>query len=270
MDSYTKDCVEIEDEELYALLEKAMSEEPRLTVSEELIQRTLRRAEETKLPAQSKIKTSKRVYRFMGYACVAAAAVLVLVIGGKGFFEGKLKGGNNMKADSVNYDRTKSVADGTMVASETEKTLNGMGFEYNLFGADSVNDRAAIGQESVSNTQGEAIDSITDAEEVAPSASAGGETGVVLSQDFIAAVANHGYLICESEAVFVFADPEEKASAQVRMEEMTKKMLLGNAKVLAEPSELLWEGTWKAGICAETETGMLRVLLGEDVYLIQE
>ncbi len=77
------------EEELYALLGKALEEEPRLQVSEKLIQKTLKRAEETPAETGCKEKSYKTYYRLFRYAGVAAA-VLLLAVGVRSIGEGVL------------------------------------------------------------------------------------------------------------------------------------------------------------------------------------
>lgn len=90
---YEKDT--IQDEEIYALLQQAMEQE-RLCVSEELIQKTLRRVQEADNAAAVPIsKAGKKPFYGIKYACVAAAAVLVLLAGSKVFDAGKLFTKNN-------------------------------------------------------------------------------------------------------------------------------------------------------------------------------
>lgn len=80
MDKTEEGLWEETEEELYALLEKALEEEPRLRVNEELIQKTLKRAEEVATETVFKEKSYKKYYRLFRYAGVAAA-VLLLVVG---------------------------------------------------------------------------------------------------------------------------------------------------------------------------------------------
>ena len=68
-----------QDDELYALLEKAILDE-RLCVSGELIQKTLRRVQDG-----AEKKPVRKYFVTLRYACAAAAALLVVVAGG-GFF----------------------------------------------------------------------------------------------------------------------------------------------------------------------------------------
>jgi len=82
--------LETDDAALYALLEQAMTvEDERLTVREDLIQRTLARVaednpdgKEAEIVSMPSVKMKKSLRtRVMSYAGVAAAAVLVLVVG---------------------------------------------------------------------------------------------------------------------------------------------------------------------------------------------
>jgi len=94
MDKAIQDNKELQDEELYALLDKAWETEPRLCVSEELIQKTLKRAEEeTDTKVVSFETAKKRKISPVKYIGVAAAALFVAVVGvrmlGNGSFVAK-------------------------------------------------------------------------------------------------------------------------------------------------------------------------------------
>lgn len=71
---------EMQDEEIYALLEQALEQE-RLCVSEELIQKTLKKIEEQGIAEQRPMQKVKKKYVFVRYASVAAAAVLIVALG---------------------------------------------------------------------------------------------------------------------------------------------------------------------------------------------
>lgn len=82
MDKQLQDRDEMQEEELYALLDKAMETE-RLCVSEDLIQKTLQRAAEQTEPKVVSFETvKKRRFSMVKYAG-AAAAVFVLVVGAR-------------------------------------------------------------------------------------------------------------------------------------------------------------------------------------------
>lgn len=72
---------QMQDEELYALLDRALNDD-RLQVSEELIQKTMQRVKEE---ADHKVisinRTGGKRYRWISYAGMAAAAALVLFVG---------------------------------------------------------------------------------------------------------------------------------------------------------------------------------------------
>lgn len=94
MDKAIQDNKELQDEELYALLDKAWETEPRLCVSEELIQKTLKRAaEETDNKVVSFETAKKRRISPVKYMGVAVAALFVAVVGvrmlGNGSFVAK-------------------------------------------------------------------------------------------------------------------------------------------------------------------------------------
>lgn len=79
MDKAIQNNEELQDDELYALLDSAMAED-RLSVSEDLIQRTLQRVKEENKPVT--VTTRKPRYRaLVQYAGVAAAALLIVFVG---------------------------------------------------------------------------------------------------------------------------------------------------------------------------------------------
>ncbi len=81
MDKPMQNQDEMQDKELYALLEQALTEE-RLCVSEELIQKTLRKIEEQETAVHVPVQKSKgKKFAVMRYTSVAAAAVLLVVLG---------------------------------------------------------------------------------------------------------------------------------------------------------------------------------------------
>ncbi len=100
MDNLLQNREELQDEELYALLDKALTTE-RLCVSEELIQKTLKRVEEEE---NSKVisleQERKRKLPAMKYISVAAAALFVAVLG-----VGVVRSGS-FSTDSVEMEAT--------------------------------------------------------------------------------------------------------------------------------------------------------------------
>ncbi len=80
MDARLQGNNEMQEEELYALLDKAW-ETDRLCVSEELIQKTLKRVAEEDTKVISFEKAAKKKLSPIKYVSVAAAAVFVLAIG---------------------------------------------------------------------------------------------------------------------------------------------------------------------------------------------
>ena len=125
------------DEELYALLEKAMEEEPRLQVSEELIQKTLKRVEETPEESGLKEKSYKKFYLPLRYACVAAAAVLVLAVGIKTIGNGGFFADDSAKMEAeAPESNLRNSMDGTMEMAEYSTTAEpeDFGFEAKEIG----------------------------------------------------------------------------------------------------------------------------------------
>lgn len=90
---------QMRDDELYALLDSVM-EDDRLKVREDLIQATLQRAKEEDAEMIPISKSGGKKYRILSYAGMAAAAVLVLLVGINTVNNGGF-GGKNMKAESM-------------------------------------------------------------------------------------------------------------------------------------------------------------------------
>ena len=101
MDKAIQENTELRDEELYALLDKAWETDDRLCVSEELIQKTLKRAaEETDSKVIPFETAAKRKLSPMKYVGVAAAAVFVAVLGVNAFGNGGFLE-NNIKIEAT-------------------------------------------------------------------------------------------------------------------------------------------------------------------------
>lgn len=103
MDNLTQNPAEMQDEELYALLNKALVTE-RLCVSEELIQKTLKRVAEEDSKVVSFEKAAKRKLPAIKYISVAAAALFVAVIG-----IGVVRSGS-FSGDSVEMEATYGIS----------------------------------------------------------------------------------------------------------------------------------------------------------------
>ncbi len=120
MDKVRQDNTELRDEELYALLDKALETDDRLCVSEDLIQKTLKRAaEETDTKVISFETAAKRKISPMKYMGIAVAAVFVAVIGvsvlGNGGF---LTNNTRQEADA---DRAGHKSDGEVPYEKNEE-----------------------------------------------------------------------------------------------------------------------------------------------------
>lgn len=189
MDKTMQETKELRDEELYALLDKAMEDE-RLCVSEALVQKTLQRVKEENnakvLPAR---KTAGKKYRFMKYAGVAAAAVFVLVLGIKGIGGQKFMNDNMQEEAGQDYRARKSEKSGANGFERTEAPLDSDGLMMQA--AESVSDSMYSTRES------EGQDSADDTAE-APVQSRGAEylqaAVVLLPSDVQEALADAGYV----------------------------------------------------------------------------
>ena len=109
MDKAIQDTDELRDEELYALLDKAWETE-RLCVSEDLIQKTLKRAAEEADAKVISFETAKRRISPMKYVSAAVAAVFVAVLGLNAFGNGGLL---------ANKAQMESTADNAMGRTES-------------------------------------------------------------------------------------------------------------------------------------------------------
>ncbi len=165
MDKLLQDDKELQDEELYALLDKAL-ESDRLCVSEELIQKTLRRVEaESASGVVSLEQKRKRKYPFMRYACVAAAAVLVLAVGVRTFSGKKFaaedarkeatadgtysnSGANGFMQDSAVYPSEQSESDAVAWRDDTDDGAGRGDYQYSKSERDGHPDAADLNEET--------------------------------------------------------------------------------------------------------------------------
>lgn len=126
-----------EDEELYALLDTALQDET-ISVSEELIQKTLRRAKEETVAAPQKKKFGCRA--ILPYSGMVAAAALVLILGGRviagrgGFtseFAAENSGSAIQKADQIAYEGKSGGNDFVKAAPESDSNSCSMADGFN-------------------------------------------------------------------------------------------------------------------------------------------
>ncbi|MGN1084440.1 MAG: hypothetical protein ACI4QX_05520 [Lachnospiraceae bacterium] len=269
-----------QDEELYALLEKAMSEE-RLCVSEELIQKTLQRAGEA--PSE---KPHRTYFTMVRYACAAAAALLVIVLGGgilrRGVFgtkNGAMESAPQSEMESRNLGVSIQNADafGSGDAADTENNSvqqysNGSGIDgrQSMF---SVSTEGATLSETVVTTSTE-----DEAESVWQA------TTVVVSEELAGALAAAGYTVSGQEARY-WRLTSEAAETDWEQEILsalyeTKRdgegsddgagsyqyrvLRDGEADVITSRIPLY------AAVRTETEQGILWILLGKELYLLTE
>lgn len=158
MDNLLQNRDEMQDEELYALLDKALDTE-RLCVSEDLIQKTLRRvAEEDNSEVISFEKAAKRKLPAVKYISVAAAALFVVVLG-VGVLRGGVTAGDSVQMEAV-YDNGAGNK-GLMTADKTESaglsvadSADGVTqFYYSTNGAEDMSDAADVAPEGEAAVQ---------------------------------------------------------------------------------------------------------------------
>ena len=150
MNKAIEEKTEMQDEELYALFDRAFETE-RLCVSEDLIQKTLKRvAAESDGKVVSFEKAAKRRRSVSAYAGMVAAAVFVLVLGVSAFGDGLWNGGvkkdavydkaqRNIKTEATTESKENGVpmtADGEVYYSSTADSVNAE--------SDAVSDRAGV------------------------------------------------------------------------------------------------------------------------------
>jgi len=299
---------EEQDEELYALLEKAMTNEPRLTVSEELIQKTLKRVEESSAESGQKEKRYKKFYRPLRYAGMAAAAVLVLAVGVTTFGNGNLfvKDEAQMEAES-----SKSSAPYNM-ASASDAVKNGAGesesaaimYRYvctqesdavagtrnevaqdAMSSADSRSDDA-YGQWWSEMSEIEVVTEISGAEladgayDFEEGTASGTEVHVcaetiAVSEELAAALDRLGYTVSEQDArLWNFASEQEDREIQVieRLQKIGEEGAgdQANSKGLYfdEDGGLMSQSSLQLAIQVQTEQGELWIVLEEEVHLL--
>lgn len=273
MNKILQDTEEMQDEELYALLDKAMETE-RLCVSEELIQKTLKRvAEEDGSNVISLNTVKKRRNVYMRYGCVAAAAVLILLVGVRSF-AGKsfsVEDAAPMEASRENGIR------------KTESSVMYDGAEENESGYGALSDFYYSTSESLN---GDSVDSEDYAE--APEAETRGSESamrggtVVLSERLTQALTDAGMMPLSTEAeCWEFVYREESWEAELL------NCLIAGTVLENELPETGRYGYLLAGadgrretiscnepldiiVCIRTEQGMLWGLLGESAVFYTE
>lgn len=270
---------EMQDDELYALLDKALSAE-RLMVSEELIQKTLQRvAAEGDSKVISFEKAKKKKVWPVAYAGVAAAA-LVVVLGMRAFNGGsftaedaQMKSRNLVASEAESagspYDLLTDVADGDAVG-------NGITYQYSVNESQTASDLA----EAVPQEPAIEIEALPKAD------SRGGEAamasaGVPVSEELAGILADAGMAIKTGEAEYW-----EFAATETDWEQELLCALRAGAIVY---SELPKDGQYgytldckdssrryvasnrplDAVVCLKTERGVIWGLLGEgcDFYM---
>lgn len=275
---------EKQDEELYALLEKAMSEDKRLTVSEELIQKTLKRVEETSVKTDLTEKSYKKFYRPLRYAGMAAAAVLVLVIGVKAVGNGGFMSKDGMKAESAPGNSMNSMrADSVMEAEVYDGSTKGTAglYRYSCEGETGVVSEASKAYDALNSTASANpnFDMVSDScDEVIKSFEAVEQ--ITLSEKFLNALSSLGYTIIGEDAVYRVFDSAEVENLESQITEKLESMRNDDFYVSEENESvspyfdangvLVSEVPLQAGIRVQTDKGMLWVLLGDVLYLVCE
>lgn len=236
-----------QDDELYALLEKAVSDE-RLCVSGELIQKTLRRVQDG-----AEEKPKRRYFVTLRYACAAAAALLAVVAGGVFFNRGGFLGGTKQSEMCPEWENA-----GRPVRMVTENSGGDLTSQVNAEG------------EKVQNYELQTADTDTLATHSGTDgASSWNSERFAVSEELVAALAAAGYTISAKEAEYwEYAKAEEDIRNIDRKQEIIAALY--EAVPCDEAEESLSGTPLYAAIKIETEQGALWILLGEKLYLVEE
>lgn len=236
-----------QDDELYALLEKAISDE-RLCVSGELIQKTLRRVQDG-----AEEKPKRRYFVTLRYACAAAAALLAVVAGGVFFNRGGFLGGTKQSEMCPEWENA-----GRPVRMVTENSGGDLTPQVNAEG------------EKVQNYELQTADTDTLATHSGTDgASSWNSERFAVSEELVAALAAAGYTVLAKEAEYwEYAKAEEDIRNIDRKQEIIAALY--EAVPCDEAEESLSGTPLYAAIKIETGQGMLWILLGEKLYLVEE
>ena len=274
MNKAIQDNTELQDEELYALLDKAFETE-RLCVSEDLIQKTLKRvAEEPDGKVISFAKAAKRRTLVLRYTGVAAAALFVLVLGGQ-ILGGRLWNGGVQKEATGDMSQRNGQRDAS--AGETEDGLSiwADSETYYTNSADSVCESA---DDALSDRAGVACEAtISDVKDAGLQS-----TEVAMPERLSVALSGNGYETLTSVAeIWEFVEGWEDWDKELEKLLKTEKWPV---KGLPEKgsynySLMLWDGMEKT-ICTEeplefvvrieTEQGALWGLFGATINIYSE
>lgn len=235
------------EDELYALLEKAVSDE-RLCVSEELIQRTLQGVQDG-----PKEKPHRRYSRVLHYAC-AAAAVVVLVIGGGILRQGGLLG-----------TRENKTADMEPMAPYGEQS-GGAALEQEGPGEPYREMSDGMNKIPLSNFYRSASD---DGVWVNECVITWQMKSVTVSAELAEALSSAGYIVTGDEAEY-WELTQENENVENEGEDGKQEIISALKEMQREPKVITSATPLYKAVRVQTEEGMLWVLLGEELYLLIE
>lgn len=238
-----------QEDELYALLEKALSDE-QLCVSEELIQKTLQGIQDGK-----KEKPYRKHFRVLRYACAAVAAVFVLVLG-----SGILRQGSIFRTSEKNSIGLASYdgLSGSMVqqpdpANEPYWEMSdGIDKVQLSFYCKDIDLDGVIVVESEINWQMEKI---------------------TVSEELVEALSSVGYAVAGEEAEYwelTQGIAQENENVKDEGEDGKQEIISALWEMSKEPKVITSATPLYKAVRIQTEEGMLWVLLGEELYLLIE
>ncbi len=247
-----------QDDELYALLEKAILDE-RLCVSGELIQKTLRRVQD-----RAEKKPVRKYFVTLRYACAAAAALLVVVAGGVFFNRGGFGGNTKQSELCPEWDNSGRPAR----ILEEDNSSHGLVPHGDVNGEKTQNPEI-----QVSSAEGLAHYMETDG------ADGWSSERFTVSEEFAAALAAAGYTVSAKEAEYwehtkTSEDATDESTGEIDRKQEIISALYGAVPCGTEEGESIEEvpsGTpLYAAVKIETGQGVLWILLGEKLYLVEE
>lgn len=246
-----------QDDELYALLEKAVSDE-RLCVSGELIQKALRRVQDG-----AEKKPSKRYFVTLRYACAAAAALLAVVAGGVFLNRGGFLGGTKQSELCPEQDNS-----GSPVRMLQENNVDGLVPQVGAEGEMIQNHGIPLTKDN----------DIADSQK--PSAEAGWSVErFAVPEELTEALVAAGYTVSAEEAEYWEPAKETDAAEEGSIGKSDRKQEIISALYGAVPCVTEGEAGTEgfspdiplyAAVRIETGQGVLWILLGEKLYLVEE
>lgn len=239
-----------QEDELYALLEKALSDE-RLCVSEELIQKTLKGVQDGK-----KEKPYRRYFRVLRYACAAAAAVFVLILGSRILWQGSLFR-TSCEKNAVGLAPYGGLPEGMVQQSDPAnepywEMSDGIDKVQLSSYCKDIDLDGTVVLESEMNWQMEKI---------------------TVSEELVEALSSVGYVVAGKEAEYwelTQGIAQDNENVEDEGEDGKQEIISALREMPKVPKVITSATPLYKAVRIQTEDGMLWVLLGEELYLLIE